>query len=58
MLNKEQIKKFFNRVERVLLRLSIALAILLVLSQVMLQIPAVRMIITSVDLLEGHPYHR
>lgn len=54
----KHLKTILMRVEQILLKTSIVLAILLIIAQVLLQFPSIRAILTTVDALEGNPYTR
>ncbi|WP_165921057.1 hypothetical protein [Paenibacillus albiflavus] len=54
----KQIKRILTQVERILLRLCIVLFVILLVVQFLLQFPAIRAVITTIDTLEGNPYLR
>jgi hypothetical protein len=54
---EQTFKYFSDKVERLLLRLTIIFVILLLCTQGLLQIPMIRKAISRVDVLEGKPYY-
>jgi len=54
----KRLKSIMTRVEQVLLKTSIVLAIVLIVVQLLLQFPSIRTVMTTVDSLEGYSYIR
>lgn len=52
----KRLEQIMPRIERGLIKVGIILAIVLVLMQGMLQFPALRIMLTQVDMMEGDPY--
>lgn len=52
----KRLEQIMPRIERGLIKVGIILAIVLVLMQGMQQFPALRIMLTQVDMMEGDPY--